>query len=99
MSETTSLQQRVLAFLAEDMQLPVSDVTVDLIGEGVLDSLVFVDLIARLEETFAFQIDLADLEIDEFRSVQQIAAYVAAQTGASDTVADSAAAASEVAAV
>lgn len=82
MSETVSLPQRVLTLLSEEMQLAVSDFSTDLIDEGVLDSLVFVDLIARLEETFSFEIDLADLEIDEFRSVEQIARYVASATGA-----------------
>jgi acyl carrier protein len=80
-SDTASLQQRVLSLLSEEMQLPVSDPATDLIDEGVLDSLVFVDLIARLEETFSFEIDLADLEIDELRSVEQIARYVASATG------------------
>ena len=83
MSEVGSLRQRVLTLLSEDMQLAVSDVSMDLIDEGVLDSLVFVDLIARLEEAFSFEIDLADLEIDEFRSVEQIARYVASSTGPS----------------
>lgn len=85
MSEVVPLQQRVLSLLSEDMQLPVSDPATDLIDEGVLDSLVFVDLIARLEEAFSFEIDLADLEIDEFRSVEQIARYVASATGASES--------------
>lgn len=83
MSEVATLQQSVLTLLSVDMQLTVSDYTTDLIEEGVLDSLVFVDLIARLEERFSFEIDLADLEIDEFRSVEQIARYVASAGGAS----------------
>ena len=83
MPESAPLQQRVLSLLSEEMQLSVSNPATDLIDEGVLDSLVFVDLIARLEETFSFEIDLADLEIDEFRSVDQIARYVASATGVS----------------
>ena len=81
MSETATFQQEVLSLLKDDMQLPVNDPTTDLIDDGVLDSLVFVDLIARLEESFAFEIDLADLEIDEFRSVVKIAEYVSANGG------------------
>lgn len=90
MSEVGALPQRVLALLSEDMQLTVSDVSTDLMDEGVLDSLVFVDLIARLEETFSFEIDLADLEIDEFRSVEQIARYVASATDVSASELESA---------
>lgn len=82
MVDTTTTEQQILSLVTDDMQLPVPGVATDLIDEGILDSLVFVDLIARLEETFKFEIDLSDLEIDEFRSVRQIAAYVQAQTGA-----------------
>lgn len=76
MSDNVTTEQRILSLMTDDMQLPVPDATTDLIDEGILDSLVFVDLIARLEETFGFEIDLSDLEIDEFQSVRQIAVYV-----------------------
>ena len=81
MPDTVTIEQKVLSLLTDDLQLPVPDAATDLIDEGILDSLVFVDLISRLEETFGFEIDLSDLEIDEFRSARQIAAYVQTQTG------------------
>jgi len=87
MADTTTTELQILSLVTDDMQLPVPDVATDLIDEGILDSLVFVDLIARLEETFGFEIDLSELEIDEFRSVRQIAAYVQTQTGAVDATA------------
>ena len=93
MSEFALLQQKVLSLLSEEMQLPVNDPAMDLIDEGILDSLLFVDLIARLEETFSFEIDLANIEIDEFRSVNQIAAYIAASTKAPENEATVASAA------
>lgn len=81
MPDTNPIEQQILSLLIEDMQLPVPGVATDLIGEGLLDSLVFVDLIARLEETFGIEIDLAELELDEFQSARQIAAYVLTQSG------------------
>jgi len=75
-AETVKVVESVWTLLTDDMQLPVTDAATDLIEEGLLDSLVFVDLIARLEEAFSFEIDLADPEIDAFRSVNDIAAYV-----------------------
>lgn len=80
MADNHTIAHRVLTLLTDDMQLPVPDAACDLIDEGILDSLVFVDLISRLEEMFGFEIDLADLEIDEFRSAVQIAAYVEPRT-------------------
>lgn len=81
MPESAMVQQRILTLLTDDMQLPLSNPATDLIDDGVLDSLVFVDLIARLEETFSFEIDLSELEIDEFRTVERIAEYVGANGG------------------
>lgn len=80
MSDTATLATQVMTLLNDEMQLPVSDATIDLIEEGLLDSLVFVDLIARLEETFSVEIDLAELDLEAFRSVNEIAAYVAEHT-------------------
>lgn len=90
MSEPALFQQRILTLLADEMQLPVTDTSADLIDDGVLDSLVFVDLIARLEEVFAFEIDLSDLEIDQFRSVTAIAEYITANGGSLSSPASSA---------
>ncbi len=87
MADTATTELQILSLVTDDMQLPVPDVATDLIDEGILDSLVFVDLIARLEEAFGFEIDLSDLEIDEFRSVRQIAVYVQTQTGAANAAA------------
>lgn len=86
MADTNSVEQQVLLLLTDDMQLPVPDVGTDLIDEGILDSLVFVDLISRLEDTFRFEIDLSELEIDEFRSARQVAAYVQAHAPATAPV-------------
>lgn len=85
MSSTHQLQQTVLELLTKEMQLPVPDVTTDLLDEGILDSLVFVDLIARLEEAFAFEIDLTELDIDQFRTVAQMADFVVAGSGSADS--------------
>lgn len=73
---TQSRTEQVFNLLTDEMQVPVPAATTDLIDEGLLDSLVFVDLIARLEEAVGIEIDLADLDIDQFRSVEKIAHYL-----------------------
>lgn len=77
------VEDKILSLLKDEMQLPIEDVHTDLIDEGVLDSLVFVDLIARLEEEFRFTIDLGNLDFDEFRNVEQISRYVAKEANVS----------------
>jgi acyl carrier protein len=53
----------------------------DLIATGLLDSLALVDLLVQLEQEFDVQINLDDLEIDNFRSVRNIAAFIHRQRG------------------
>jgi acyl carrier protein len=52
-------------------------VNADLIGSGILDSLTFVDLLVCLEELTGKRIAVENLELDHFRSIEQISAFVA----------------------
>lgn len=70
------LQDRVAALFAEKLQIEVSSAESDLFEMGVLDSLKFVELLVHLEEEFGTKCSLEDLEIDNFRSVARIAAFV-----------------------
>ncbi len=73
-------QQRVVQLFAEKLQIEVASNDADLIDEGLLDSLVFVDLITHLEVEFQIEISIAELEIDNFRSINQIAAFMGRQS-------------------
>ena len=81
MSAAEAFQSRVTNILTVDLQLDVPDAETDLIEEGILDSLVFVDLISRLEEEFNFEIDLGELEFEEFSSISRIVNYVTSSGG------------------
>jgi acyl carrier protein len=62
-----------------DRDAPSPDV--DLFETGVLDSVGFVELLAALEQEFGCLFELDDLEIDNFRSVRAIAAFVGGSRG------------------
>jgi acyl carrier protein len=81
MSAVEAIRNRVTEIVTVDLQLEVPDAETDLIESCVLDSLVFVDLIARIEEEFRFEIDLGELEFDEFSSVSRMADYIVANGG------------------
>jgi D-alanine--poly(phosphoribitol) ligase subunit 2 len=67
---------RVTAILADRLKIdPPSDET-DLFTAGGLDSLGLVELLLGLEEEFEIEISADDLELDRFRSVSAIAAFV-----------------------
>lgn len=54
----------------------------DLLGDGVVDSLGVLKLIAWVEHHFGLAVGDTDLDPDNFRSVRAIDAYVASSRGA-----------------
>jgi acyl carrier protein len=62
--------------IADRLAMEVASDDTDLLAEGVLDSVTLVQLIMHLEQTFDIRVELADLEIDDLRSVRSIAALV-----------------------
>lgn len=49
----------------------------DLIEDGLLDSLALIELLVAIEEEFQIELPLDELEIDRFRTIEQISALVA----------------------
>jgi acyl carrier protein len=80
MSELNGWCERIAALFAEQMDVAVPSIDTDLFGRGILDSLAFVDLLARLEDNFAIHVAIEDLEIENFRSIAKIAAFAAAKS-------------------
>ncbi len=52
-------------------------VETDLLDEGLLDSLMVMDLVASIEKQYGFNIDHAEISPRHFRSVRTLAALVA----------------------
>ncbi len=71
-----SLRQRLTRLFAEKLRLEIPSPDTDLVQTGILDSLSFVDLLFQLEGEFGARFSLDDLEIDHFRSIDQIARYL-----------------------
>ena len=77
---TMELVARVSALVAARLQIEAPDPDTDLIEGGYLDSLAFVDLLASLESTFGITVSLDDLDLDAFRTIAKIAAFVAGRS-------------------
>ena len=71
-----TLEARIHRLFTEELHLPVPDAAADLIADGTLDSLVFVDLLFRLEKEFGLRFAIETIEADELRSVRSIAEFV-----------------------
>lgn len=57
-----------------NIEVPTHDT--DLIAEGILDSLLLVDLLLHLERDYQISIALDDLELDNFRTIHAIKGFI-----------------------
>jgi acyl carrier protein len=82
MIEHHGVHQKLIELFEKKLNLEVSSADTDLVGTGLLDSLALVELLAQLEETFGVSISTDDLELENFRSINSIAGFVARRTAA-----------------
>jgi D-alanine--poly(phosphoribitol) ligase subunit 2 len=82
MTDVRDLETRITQLFAERLEVEVPSPDLDLFQAGVVDSLMFVKLLAILEEQFGFRLAFDELEIDDFRSVRHIARFVATKRDA-----------------
>jgi D-alanine--poly(phosphoribitol) ligase subunit 2 len=61
----------------EKLSRPVDSPDTDLFESGILDSMSLIDLLLQLEENFGYTVSIADLELDQIRTVRKIAEQVA----------------------
>src|ERR671937_2999172 len=85
MEHITSLEKEVTTLLSGTLNVQVPSTHEDLLAGGFIDSLKIVELLMELETRFAMRVPLNELEIEVFRSVASIAAFVARQKG-SETI-------------
>ena len=86
MPDSDPVYGQLTQIFAEKLHVDVPSLDTDLLEEGLLDSLSFVDLLLCLEQEFGTVIRLEDLELDNFRSVARIAAFVANRNGVESEV-------------
>jgi acyl carrier protein len=77
MMEHHGVHQKLTELFAKKLNLEVSSANTDLVETGLLDSLALVELLAQLEETFGLSVSTDDLELENFRSMDSIARFVA----------------------
>jgi len=76
MSQTNFLQSRLLKLMEQVLHLTIPSIETDLFETGALDSLVFIDLLMLLERDFGLSIDMAVIELEDFKSVDSISTFV-----------------------
>ncbi len=76
--ESDALVTRLAALFAADLNIAVPSPDTDLLETGRLDSVGIVELLLELEQQFGVHVELAEMELDQFRTLRTIAALVAA---------------------
>jgi D-alanine--poly(phosphoribitol) ligase subunit 2 len=84
MTEARELEARIAQLFERRLEVEVPSPDLDLFEAGVVDSLLFVKLLAILEEQFGFRLAFDELEIDDFRTLRHIARFVAAKRSAAE---------------
>ena len=79
MHETDSINAALLDILNRDMGLGVTSPDTDLFESGILDSFALVNLLLHIEARFNMTVPLEQLNLDSFRSVGAITAFLAAR--------------------
>jgi acyl carrier protein len=81
--DETEVRHAIMAFLRERFGIEPSSTEANLIEDGILDSMMFVDLVVFIEDRFGVVAALEDLEIDNFATVAGMARFVI-ERGAGD---------------
>ena len=69
------LASRIASVIRDAVSVDVPSHDTDLIKTGLLDSLALVSVLAELEHELGFELPLDELDIENFRSVDRIAAF------------------------
>lgn len=82
MTDVAGLEQQIADIVRDVLQIDVASPGDDLMATGMFDSLAVVSLIAEIETTLGIELPLDEFEVDSFRTVERIAAFVAASVPA-----------------
>ncbi|MCI0664375.1 MAG: acyl carrier protein [Acidobacteria bacterium] len=76
MTNGTVSYDQITHLLSEKVHIKPPSLEADLLESGLLDSLTLVELMSSLEEQFGIRISFDEIEIENFRSVKNIAEFV-----------------------
>lgn len=71
-----AIQTEIRSILSNVTNADIPSDDIDLIETGMLDSLALVSFILELETAFGLSVSYDNLEIDNFRTIKSIAAFV-----------------------
>jgi len=80
-ADPETVANEVAEIFSQGLHIEVPSHDFDLFTTGMLDSLQLVELIFQLEEQFGIQISLAEIDLQNFRSIDCIALMLVQRNG------------------
>jgi acyl carrier protein len=72
-------EQELRDLLASRLGIDVPDPDLDLVTAGLIDSLALVEMLFEIEAEFGVPVELESIDLEDFRTVRRMAAWIAAQ--------------------
>lgn len=81
-TDPTRIKQTLRRFILGTVPVPHLDDDTDLFASGIVNSLFAVQLMTFVEKTFAIEVATEDLDLENFKSLNATAAFVARRSPA-----------------
>jgi acyl carrier protein len=72
----TKAEFQLMGHIRERLHIEIPGPDAELLESGLIDSLAFVELLLILSDEFGVEPDIADLDMDNFRSVRRIGEFI-----------------------
>ena len=79
--EKNGIKQTVKRFILSSIDIPNLDDDDNLFDSGIVNSLFAIQLMTFIEKTFAIEVAMDDLDMENFKSLNATAAFVVRKTG------------------
>ena len=79
--EQSGIKETVKRFILNSINITHLDDDDDLFESGIVNSLFAVQLMTFIEKTFAIEVEMDDLDIENFKSLNATAAFVLKKNG------------------
>ena len=76
-ASTGAVNDQLIDLVRDRLGVEVPSSDTDLVADGLIDSLALVTMIVGIEDTFGCRLPLDDFDIERFRSVDAMAAFLA----------------------
>ena len=86
--EEKEIKENVRSFILSSVNIPNFTDDDNLFESGIVNSLFAVQLMTFIEKTFAIEVAMEDLDIENFKSLSAAAAFVERKNGSHATSAD-----------